>query len=179
MRCLNHPDMGAVGSCMFCGNLFCDLCLESVGERKLCLDCIEAMAEASVAIEEKSFLTEKQIAAGAILILLGFAVAARSALDAIRLMQGIFLVRLSPMPGDIVSLGAEAIKMLAYFVSGYGVLMSRSWSYWLGLAISLGTLAFAMYGLLLVPSRFGILLLTASATVFLLIVLNWKEQAQT
>ncbi len=177
MKCLNHPNLDAVGACMFCRNVFCEGCLENVGERKLCLDCVEAMAESSIAIKEKSFLSTKQMAAGGILVLLGFAVAARGLYSGVRLVQELFFSKSASvsLPGEIAGLVVEALKALAYLASGYGILLSESWSYWLGLALSIGTIIFAMYSLLSVPSKFGVLLLTASATALILIVMSWGD----
>ncbi len=178
MRCLNHPEQAAAGSCMFCRNFFCEHCLETVGERKLCLDCLEAMAESSLEIPERSFLTTRQMAAGAMLLLLGLAVAAKSALDAIGLVQAFLFSRASGanLPAEAIYFSIEGAKVLVYLFSGYGILMTREWSYWLGLAVSAGTLLFSMYGLLSGPTRFGVLLFTASATALFLIAISWNDR---
>ncbi|MFH1471137.1 MAG: hypothetical protein ABIF01_05290 [Candidatus Micrarchaeota archaeon] len=178
MRCINHPKRDAVGTCMFCRNMFCDICLERVGEKNLCIDCVEAMAEASVAIREKSFLTLKQMAAGALFILLGLAVAAKGVFALVNILKDLFFSNAPPQSigGELIGLlGFEAVSVLAYLISGYGLLMSRGWSHWLGLAISAGTLLYAISSLFSLQSRFGFLLLTASGTALILIVLSWRE----
>ncbi len=179
MKCLNHPKADAANSCMFCKNLFCENCLESIGDKKLCLDCMESMAESSLATRESSFLTQKLMAAGGILLVLGVFVASASAIRLVHLVQVLFLGKgaSTPITAEVVDLSINLLKMLAYFASGYGVLMSRSWAYWLSIAVSVGTFVFAIYDLMTTPGRFGVLLLTASLTVLILIAIsgNWPS----
>jgi hypothetical protein len=175
MRCLNHPDLAAEGSCMLCKNLFCEHCLEDVGDRRLCLDCLESMAESSFAIEEKSFLGSSLFAAGGILALMGLAVGGKLAISLAGLAQVVFISKSGgPIAGELVSPTIEGLKAAAYLVSGYGVLMSRHWAYWFGIAVSLGTIAFLAIKFLAGPSRLDVLLFAGSAVAFLLIAMGWK-----
>ena len=180
MRCLNHPQADATDSCMLCKNFFCERCLEAVGERKACLDCMEAMAESSLAIQERSFLPIRLLAAGATLLLLGLFSASENAIRLVSLVQAVFLSKALAVsiPQELASLLAETFKTLTYLVSGYGVLMSRRWSYWLGLGVAAGTLLFEVYVLTYEPNRFGLVVMGASAAVLVLIASGWGGQGQ-
>lgn len=49
MKCLNHSESDAVGACVYCGKLFCSICLVEVNGKNYCKADIEKMlAEATI-----------------------------------------------------------------------------------------------------------------------------------
>ncbi|WP_230739776.1 hypothetical protein [Methanooceanicella nereidis] len=49
MRCINHPERGAIGTCSRCGRPICGECNVLVGNRFTCKNCASLMAKASCA----------------------------------------------------------------------------------------------------------------------------------
>lgn len=52
MKCFNHSDSDAVGTCARCGKAVCRLCVMDLDDALLCLRCVEAEEEA-VAVEAR------------------------------------------------------------------------------------------------------------------------------
>ena len=171
MMCLNHPKVETKGVCAICGNPFCRICLEDAGEHKICFDCIEAVAESSLRIQETSFLTKRMATAGTILIALGALIIFNNTMRVIEFILAVFISvgTIHSVLGEATYISLEGLKASIYVLAGYGVLMGRRWSYWLGLAISAGVLVFELYSLIAMPTRPSMLLITASAITLLLI----------
>jgi hypothetical protein len=48
MQCSNHPETGAVGACVYCGKLFCSVCIVEVNGKNYCKeDVAKVLAEAT------------------------------------------------------------------------------------------------------------------------------------
>ncbi len=171
MRCLNHPKDVAPDVCAICGNPFCNMCLENAGEHKICLDCIQATAERSLEIRDTSFISKRLMFAGFILFFLGILVILNNIMRAFDLIQTVFLGAsiVSSVLSETVHLSLEGFKAFIYLSAGYGVLMSRPWSYWLGLAISVGIIIYELYNFWSIPTRISLIVLAASASTLLLI----------
>lgn len=171
MSCLNHPTEEAAGVCQICGNPYCGRCLEQVGEHRVCLDCIESIAESSLDIRETSFLTKRLMVAGIILLGLGFFVILSNTIRFLDFIQAVFLGvgTAPPLVEESMGLFLEGVKAFVYLLAGYGVFMGRGWSYWLGLAIAVGALIFELYSLVAMPNRWSLLMLASSASILLLI----------
>ncbi|MCC7552142.1 hypothetical protein KO317_00565 [Candidatus Micrarchaeota archaeon] len=48
MKCTIHTNRDAVGKCSICKKPFCDLCLESLGEKRVCFKCLEKVAKKQI-----------------------------------------------------------------------------------------------------------------------------------
>lgn len=178
MRCLNHPDSDASGSCMLCRNFFCDQCLEVVGEHKVCLDCMESMARSSLSTQDAAFLTPRLLAAGTLFFIFGLAAAFDALAHLVGFVQLAFFSRAaSPAFAQLLSICFAFAKCFVFFVSGYGVLMSRSWSYLFSLAVSSGTILFELYLLTVSPSLWSALSLAGAVAVLILIATGGNEFA--
>lgn len=133
-ECVNHPGKEAMYRCARCGRYFCTICVELIGEKAYCYECLKEIVRETREEGRRGLTLKVGVAA-----ILAFLIALASFRDSIPFLVYVYENSFGfyrPFSRELVPYILSFVIGLVFLALSLGLGTTRKWSYKYGIAIS-------------------------------------------